>query len=165
MIGDLMMRNMDWPGADEIADRLQMMLPPELQKKDDEGDSPEVQQVKQQAQQIIEQMQQQMQQMDQAIGQLSTENAQLTDDKAIEQGKLQLDQLEAQNKQQMDEAETKIKAFEAETKRMKTAADIEAQGQDANAAALESMQQIMGQMGSLFEPDEVMEVEIGGTEV
>ena len=32
--GDLMVRNMDWPGADEIADRLKKMLPPQLQDED-----------------------------------------------------------------------------------------------------------------------------------
>jgi hypothetical protein len=34
-IGDLLVRNMDWPGAKEIAERLKKMLPPQLQ---DEGD-------------------------------------------------------------------------------------------------------------------------------
>lgn len=34
--GDLLVRNFDWPGADELADRLKKALPPELQ--DDKGD-------------------------------------------------------------------------------------------------------------------------------
>ncbi len=36
LIADLVTKNMDWPGADEIAERLQFLLPPELQK-DKEG--------------------------------------------------------------------------------------------------------------------------------
>jgi hypothetical protein len=39
MVGDLLVRNMDWPGATEIADRLQKMLPPALQP---EGTQPQV---------------------------------------------------------------------------------------------------------------------------
>ena len=38
LIADLVTKNMDWPGADEIAERLQFLLPPELQK-DKEGKS------------------------------------------------------------------------------------------------------------------------------
>ena len=34
LIGDLIAKNMDWPGADEIAQRLHTMLPPALQQKD-----------------------------------------------------------------------------------------------------------------------------------
>ncbi|HXH86022.1 MAG TPA: portal protein, partial [Nitrospira sp.] len=34
IIGDLIAKNMDWPGADEIAARLHTMLPPALQAKD-----------------------------------------------------------------------------------------------------------------------------------
>jgi hypothetical protein len=31
VLGDLLAKNLDWPGADEIAERLKMMLPPQLQ--------------------------------------------------------------------------------------------------------------------------------------
>jgi hypothetical protein len=61
IIGDLLVKVLDWPGADEIAARLKTMLPPALQ-----GQNPQVQQ-----------MQQQMAQMDQqareAVGQLQAE--------------------------------------------------------------------------------------------
>jgi hypothetical protein len=52
--GDLMVRNMDWNGAQEIADRIKKMLPPQLQ---DDGKQPP----------IPPQVQQQMQQMGQVI--------------------------------------------------------------------------------------------------
>ena len=45
VIGDLIAKNLDWPGAEEIAERLQKMLPPEIR-----GRNPEVEQVKQQLQ-------------------------------------------------------------------------------------------------------------------
>jgi hypothetical protein len=53
--GDIMVKNMDWPGAKELSDRLQRMVPPELLQTDE---TPEMQR----AQQQIEQLQQQLQQ-------------------------------------------------------------------------------------------------------
>ena len=41
IIGDLIAKNMDWPGADEIATRLATMLPPQLQAKDIQNFPPE----------------------------------------------------------------------------------------------------------------------------
>jgi enoyl-CoA hydratase/carnithine racemase len=41
MIGDLLARNLDWPGADEIAQRLGAMLPAQIK-----GSSPEIEQAK-----------------------------------------------------------------------------------------------------------------------
>lgn len=52
--GDLIAKNMDWPGADQFADRLKKMLPPGV--RDPEDMSPEEQQ------QMQQQMQQQAQQ-------------------------------------------------------------------------------------------------------
>jgi hypothetical protein len=55
VIGDVMVRNMDWPGAEEIADRLKALLPPELQQEN-EDDSPEVAAVKVQAKRMMDQV-------------------------------------------------------------------------------------------------------------
>lgn len=55
--GDLLVRNMDWPGATEIAERLKKMLPPNLQ--DQQGQPqlpPEAQAQMQQQSQMIEQL-------------------------------------------------------------------------------------------------------------
>lgn len=60
--GDLVFRNMDFPGADTIADRLATMNP--LAQVDDKSDiPPQVQMRLAQAQQQMQQMQQQMEQM------------------------------------------------------------------------------------------------------
>lgn len=58
IIGDLMVKNMDWPGAEEIARRLQLMLPPNLQPQAQNGDKipPEVVQAQQQMEQLAGQM-------------------------------------------------------------------------------------------------------------
>lgn len=42
--GDIMVRNMDWPGADKIADRMEKMLPPQLQEQPEGALPPQAQQ-------------------------------------------------------------------------------------------------------------------------
>jgi hypothetical protein len=64
MIGDLMLKNMDWPGAEEIAKRLQAMLPPQLQPT---ADGTKVDPQVLQAQQQMEQMASQMEHMSQEL--------------------------------------------------------------------------------------------------
>lgn len=58
VMGDLLAKNLDWPGADEIADRLKLLLPPQAQ-----GQNPQLMQAQQQMQQmqgVIQQLQQQL---------------------------------------------------------------------------------------------------------
>lgn len=61
--GDKIVRSMDWPGADEIADRLEKTLPPGI--KDDGKDQP--QQIPPQVQQVLQQAAQEIQQLQQAL--------------------------------------------------------------------------------------------------
>ena len=61
VVGDLIAKNMDWPGADQFAERLKALLPPGVIKPEDM--SPEEQQAAQQAQAA----QAQMMQMQQAV--------------------------------------------------------------------------------------------------
>lgn len=93
IIGDLLAKNMDWPGADEIADRLRKMLPPQLQ-----GQSPEAQAAQQQIQQLTQALQQMQQQLQDAAR-----------DRSIEQEKVSIDKRKAD-----------IDAYKAETDRMDT---------------------------------------------
>lgn len=99
VIGDLLVKNLDWPGADEIAERLKALY-------DRQYGQPQ--------QGLPPQVQQQMQQGQQQIAQLSQENQQLKSDKTIESQKLQLEQQKLQ-----------IEQFKAETDRMQAMADIE----------------------------------------
>jgi hypothetical protein len=62
-IGGLVAKAMDWPGADEIAKRLDALLPPQAQG----GLPPEVQQAMQQAQQQAQQLQMQVQELTQKL--------------------------------------------------------------------------------------------------
>lgn len=43
VVGDLLVKHMDWPGADEIAERLRKMLPPNLQDEQKQGDPAQIQ--------------------------------------------------------------------------------------------------------------------------
>jgi hypothetical protein len=88
---DLLAKNLDWPGADEIAERFKAMLPPQIQ-----GVNPETQALQQQ----LMAMQQQAQQ---AIGQLQQQLQQVQQDKTIDAKKLEID------------------AYNAETNRLKAA--------------------------------------------
>lgn len=78
--GDLIIRAFDFPDADKIADRLKMLLPPQL--KDQEGD--EAPPMPPELQQQIQQMQQQMQQAEQALQQMSQELQDKSADRELE---------------------------------------------------------------------------------
>ena len=97
VIGDLLAKNLDWPGADEIAERLKRMVPQQVQ-----GPDPE----KQQMQQVIQQGMQKIQQLE--------------TDRSAEQGKLQIDA----EKVAIDREKLKIEMFKAETDRMQAQASM-----------------------------------------
>ncbi len=96
-IGDLAFKNMDWPGADEIAERLKKLLPPQLQE-DEEGQP----QQDPQLQAMVQQLQ-----------------AQLEEAVAAAEGK--------QAEMEIKAAELQIKQFDAETKRMQVMGGIQGQ--------------------------------------
>lgn len=70
--GDLLVKNMDWPGAQEIAKRLKTMLPPEIQAEEaaEKGEAP---QIPPQMQAQITQIMQQNEQLTQIVHQLNDE--------------------------------------------------------------------------------------------
>jgi 23S rRNA maturation mini-RNase III len=75
LVMDLVAKNMDWPGADEFAERFKKMLPPQVAEQDDTDDPEELQ--KRQAAQQSAAQQQQMQQraMDAEIGEKEAKTA------------------------------------------------------------------------------------------
>lgn len=96
--GDLMVKNMDWPGAAEIAERLKKLLPPNLQ----EGEEKE--------QQVPPAVQAQMAEMTQQNEQLSQALNQATDD--IRTKRLEL------------ESRERIEAMKAQTELVKIEAQL-----------------------------------------
>jgi hypothetical protein len=128
IVGDLMVKSMDWPGAEEIADRLKIMLPPEIKQQEaaEEQDiPPEAQAIMQQAQQAIAEREQALQQAAEQMQQLTAQIAELqqaVDSKQME-AQIKAQELEIKNK------EVDVKAYDAETKRAETAAKIAAEQQ------------------------------------
>ncbi len=81
VMGDLLAQNLDWPGADKIAERLKLLLPPQAQ-----GENPQLMQA-----------QQQMQQMQQALQQLQGQLADQAKDKELDVAKLKIDAYKAES--------------------------------------------------------------------
>ena len=115
-IGDLMMKNMDWPGAEEISKRLQMLLPPQLQQM---AGGNKVDPQVMQAQQMIEQMANQMEEMSEEMQQLRDQRAILLQEKEREW-------------------------FDSETKRMEVEGKIMMTDSQLQAAVRENIMLMMG---------------------
>jgi hypothetical protein len=133
--GDLLARNLDWPGAEELAERLKATLPPHLQ-----GKNPQLEQATQQMQLMDQQAKQAVQVLQGQIQQLQEQLKNESNGKAIEAMKMEIDR----KNMEINAKEAEIKAFEAETRRMqalmpKEQAEIQAaiasKQADANIAA------------------------------
>lgn len=128
ILGDIIVKNMDIPDADKIAQRLHALLPPAVLAAEGGGQQdpmqhPAVQQVLQQGQQVIQQQGQQLQQVGQQVQQL-TQQLQ-TAEMALQQSK-QANDLKAQ--------ELQIKGFEAQTDRLRAVSDASKPPESATSA-------------------------------
>lgn len=137
MIGDLIAKNMDWPGADEIAERLASSLPPHLLQKNASNLPPE-------ARAIIGSMQQQLQgmsqQLQQAVGMLGDKEQ----DRNIEREKLDIERAKLQVSRKRDE-----ETFEAAL--TKIAADMQAQFVGMAEAQMQRIAETVTQMEAKFQ--------------
>ena len=111
IIGDLIFKNLDWPGAQEISERLKLMLPPPIleaeKAKKQQSMSPEMQQAITQFDQAIQQKDAMIQQAADRIEQLMGEMASLKEAHDIKEKEVSV-----------KADDTAIKAYDAETKRM-----------------------------------------------
>ncbi len=89
LIGDLLVKNLDWPGADEIAQRLHAVLPPQVSGQGAPGPDPAAQQLMQQGMARIGQLTAQLQQAQQALAALKA-------DKALDARKVEVEAFRAQ---------------------------------------------------------------------
>jgi hypothetical protein len=105
VIGDLLVKNMDWPGAEEMADRLKLTLLPAVQEdlSKDEG-APEI---PPQMKQAMDQMQQQLEQMAEALGKAGEHVDNLEPAKELSAVEIEVRRIEANTK-----------AYDAITKRL-----------------------------------------------
>jgi hypothetical protein len=97
--GDLMIKNMDWPGAQEIAERFKKIIPPDVLGEEE-------------AQEIPPQVQAQMQQMNQMIEAMTTQLQEAT--KTIEQKTIEIESKERIEfaKMETDLEKEKLKQFQ-----------------------------------------------------
>jgi len=131
-------RNMDWPGASEIADRLDATLPPEIRGDKDKKNAipPEAMKAIQEAHQMVDMLTQQLNQATEAI---KTDEVKRTAEvqkvQAIEANKLQIAQIEAESAALKVRADVMIAlagldvkegtaALQEETKRLAKLADL-----------------------------------------
>ncbi len=137
IVGDIVAKNLDWPGADKIAERLKIMLPPQIQKAESQqGIPPEAQAILASMDAQMQQMQQQMQQGVQLIQTIKGENESL---------KMQL-----QNKQAEIMASVEQARLDAETKLQLASMNNNADQQEIVLKAyLERMSQAAEQMRQL----------------
>jgi hypothetical protein len=93
--GDLVVKAQDWPGSEELSERLRKTIPPQLlseKEKSEMGDQPDMQAIMAQQAQVQEQMQQAMAELDK----LQKENQTLKLKAEIEAKKLEIDFFKAE---------------------------------------------------------------------
>ena len=120
MIGDLYFKYKDFPGHQEIADRLKRMLPPEARDQDAPPDPQQLmaalEQIKEESGQIIEQL---TQQLNAATETLKTKQIELQADLELERMRLQskeaIAQLNAQTQLQLGQMRTDLGMTKVDT--------------------------------------------------
>lgn len=136
VIGDLLVKNMDWPGADDMAKRLKLTLLPAVQQEVDKDEgAPEI---PPQVQQQMQQMQEQMKQMGDALNNAHEE----------------VKKFEADS--EAKEKELAIKAFDAETKRLQVVGAAMTPEQ-IQAIVMQTVQQVIQQPALTDEAHEALE--------
>lgn len=146
IIGDLIAKNLDWPGSDEIADRIKAMLPPQINT----GIPPQVQQQLDHVNQMVQQGQELVQKLQQDNQSLQLQVKDKQSEFAIKQGELQLKAQELALK----EKELQLQAAKESVDMQVQAAELKAKAEDRqmmkqHAAMTGEIMPVAGQM-----PDE-----------
>lgn len=135
--GDIIAQSMDWPDADKFAKRFKMLLPPQIQEAEKEGEEvdPEVQAITAQAQQAI---QERDQMLEQAMGQMQQMAAEM---ERLKQG---LEVKQESNAIQLKKLD--IEAYNAETQRITALANAEAKEKDLQIKVEQVVSQRLDQL-------------------
>lgn len=140
--GPEIVRAMDWPNADQIADALERALPPQLQKPVDQQDiPPQVQVALQQSEQAIQQLQAQLEQASQALQEADAKLASKDADIQIKQADLQLKTQTARQDAELEMAKIHLEQRKLSLEEQKVA--LEAEKIRADMVA----QQVLAQRG------------------
>lgn len=136
--GDLMVRNMDWPGADDMAERLKKTLPPQLQDKNDEQ-QPIPPQVQAQMQALMQQHEQLTQALTTLQGEVETKKVELDSRERIAELQEETKRLQIQATSQIEMA--KLGSQEAVVQLQAELAAIKQSIELQHAADMTAMQQ------------------------
>lgn len=147
LIGDLFFRNSDFPGSQDIADRLAKTVPPEI-RGDDEQNDPQVKLAQMQAaiqklQEMIAQREQMLQQAGQALqqmqGELQQSKAQQQAKDAQAADKSNAEAIKADAEKYRSDNEVRIAALQSQTAEQQ-------QGNDQLAAELDQIKQLLAML-------------------
>lgn len=153
LISDLVVKAQDWPGAQQMAQRLKAMLPPEIRQAEDQGQSPEVGAALAQAGQLEQQLQQVGGELQQT--QIALKSKEL--DVQVKQRELDLKNLELQLKAREAEVTLETEKVKAQAMVESAAATPPAQMNFPNAGPevfmdlVQSLQQTNATLGMLAE--------------
>ena len=148
--GDLMVKNMDWPGAEELSERLKLTLPPEIAQaeaaKKQKSMPPEMQQ-------IVSQFEQAMQQKEEVMGKAAAKIEELMGE--LEEMKRTAN--DKQNEVIVKAASVEIDAYKAETDRMQAMAQAMTPEQ-VQMMVMQTLQDLMTPNVVPMEPEMQQEV-------
>lgn len=151
IIGDLLFKSLDVPYADEVAERLKKMQPPEL--KDEKGQSPEVQAVMQQAEQVkvqaTEMISDLQMQLEQAAQVIQEREQAIVDAESKAQSEAQKLAIEADK--------LNIERFKAETDRLKVEFDSVKSMPQTEQSSLERLDMIEQALAMMIDKNEGIE--------
>jgi len=140
LIGDLMFKAMDMPFAEEISERMKLMLPPQIAEHEKAEQQPD--QIPPQVQQAMQMAGQQIEQLQGALMQAQQQLEAMSNDKDAEQAKLAIDAQKIQ-----------VEQFKAETDRLQVQLEAmrnqqpESMGHEAQeSAVLQSLMQRVEQI-------------------
>lgn len=144
VIGDQLVKNMDWPGAEEMSERLKLTLIPPVQEmlNKDEGE-PEI---PPQIQAAMDQMKQMMEQMQASGAELQSENIELKADSQNKSAELEIKRVEANTR-----------AYAAITSRLQVVGPL-LNPEEVKGLADETKREAMAQPDPGMDPDPSMAV-------
>jgi hypothetical protein len=149
--GDLVVKAQDWPGSEELAERLRKTIPPQLLSDKEKAEMGEQGVDPQQLMAAQAQIQEAMQQAQQELAKLQQENQTLKTKAAIEAKKLEIEEFKAETerlsayaqiarfdeeaaiKRMEHEAHIELEAHKIETVRENNAGNLELKKQSASA--------------------------------
>jgi hypothetical protein len=146
IVGDYLFKSMDVPYAQEMAERMKKMMPPQLQEGNGE-EPPEVMQIKQQADEVIKQLQMQLDKAEQAMLEANEEAKELQNSANDKEGELAL-----------KAREIEIKEFEAQTKRLQVELTAMQGQSEIDTERLQMIEDAVAKIIDTLEPQELEQV-------